>query len=123
MATAQGTARGGHTFRVSSEDEATGAVTFNTAGCVACHTDAAALTSTIKDTQTEISGLLDQLRTKLIDKGLLNPANDLAVPTTYKGHELGVFYNYKYIEEDQSLGVHNYKYTKALLLNSIAALQ
>ena len=120
MATAVGTASGGHTFRVTHA--ASGAV--NTAGCVSCHTDAADLTAKITDTQTEIATLLEELKTKLVDKGLLNPTTDLAiVPQDFEGHEAGALYNYKYVEEDQSLGIHNYKYTKALLLNSIAALQ
>lgn len=119
MATAIATSAGGHTFRVSNET--TGAI--NTAGCVQCHTVPADLTAAITNTQTEISTLLEELRTKLIDRGLLNDATDLAIPGTFEGHELGAFYNYKYVEEDQSLGIHNYKYAKALLLNSIAALQ
>lgn len=119
MATANGVTSGGHTFRVA--DSETGAI--NTAGCVQCHSDVAGLNTKISNTQNEIASLLGNLKTKLIDKGLLDGNTDLAVPGEFKGHELGAFYNYKYISEDKSFGVHNYKYAKALLVNSIAALQ
>ncbi len=123
MATAQGTASGGHTFNVANESGA-----INTAGCVACHSDAAALKTKIDDTQAEIAGLLAQLETKLLEKGILNP-NDLpyalassASPLTLTEHQAGALWNYQYVREDQSLGVHNYKLAKKLLQNSIAAL-
>jgi hypothetical protein len=119
MATAVGTQSGGHTFNVASESGA-----INTAGCVACHADVAALNTLTNDTQAEITNLLGELKAKLVERGLLNPDTDLAiVPQDFEGHEAGALFNYKYVEEDQSLGVHNYKYTRALLLNSIAALQ
>ncbi len=119
MATANGTGSGGHTFNVA--DATTGAI--NTAGCVACHSTPADLNASIVSTQTEIANLLQTLKSKLVEKGLMNENTDAAVARTYTGHELGAFYNYKYVSEDNSFGVHNYKYAKALLQNSIAALQ
>jgi hypothetical protein len=47
----------------------------------------------------------------------------LNVPGTYANELAGAFYNYKVIEEDRSHGLHNYKYTKTLLTNSIAAIE
>lgn len=120
MATAQGTALGGHTFNVS-EGEEFGDI--NYAACSACHQDEGELETMVNDTRAEIDGLMEQLKNLLVDRGLLNPATDLAIPGDFEGHEAGALYNYKYVEEDQSRGIHNYKYAKALLENSIAALQ
>jgi formate-dependent nitrite reductase cytochrome c552 subunit len=119
MAAVQGGAEmGGHTFSVSNED---GDV--NTAGCATCHTDSDELETKIADTQAEIDALFDELRAKLVDRGLLDDATDYAiVPQDFEGHEAGAFYNYKYVKYDHSRGVHNFKYTKTLLENSIAAL-
>lgn len=118
MATAQATNSGGHTFRVISE---TG--TINSAACVECHPVAADLTSLVNAKQAEIEDLMAQLRTKLIDRGLLGADDYAIVPQDFEGHEAGALFNYKFVLEDQSNGVHNYKYARALLINSIAALQ
>jgi mono/diheme cytochrome c family protein len=123
MASAQGVESGGHTFNVSNEDG-----DINTASCVQCHTDAGELETLIEDTQTDIAALLDELQTALIDKGILNP-NDLPYanasggnPLQLTANELGALYNFQYVREDQSLGIHNYKFAKKLLENSIAAI-
>ena len=119
MGTAQATESGGHTFRVTSESG-----NINTAACVECHPVAADLNTLVDAKQVEIEDLMAQLKTKLVDRGLLNATSDLAiVPQDFEGHEAGALYNYKFIEEDKSRGVHNFKYAKALLINSIAALQ
>lgn len=118
MATAQGTASGGHTFRVVSEAGA-----LNTAACIACHTNTTDLNNLMAKSQNTIDSLLLVLQTKLIERGKINPATDLAVPGTFEGHEAGALFNYRFVQEDQSLGVHNFKYAQALLVNSIAALQ
>lgn len=115
---------GGHTFRVRAE----GGGDINEAGCIQCHEDlinADQFQDYVSDTQTEIQMLLDSLSNILLDRGILNP-NDLPyadVPLDLSSLELGILWNYQYVREDQSLGVHNYKYAKALLLNSIEALQ
>jgi hypothetical protein len=123
MATAQGLEAGGHTFNVSNEDGE-----INQAGCVQCHDNSGELETMIVDTQTEIQALLDELQQKLLDNGILNP-NDLPYANASSGNpleltadELGALYNFQYVREDQSLGIHNYKFAKKLLENSIAAL-
>lgn len=72
--------------------------------------------------QTEVQILLDNLKDRLIDAGLLADQNGsyLAVPGTYPMDEAGALYNYLYCKNDRSLGIHNYPYTRALLHNSIA---
>jgi hypothetical protein len=116
---------GGHTF-VLSYTTAINPVkptdyTYTTTSCVPCHTTADAL-AMLKSTQTEVVALLGTLQTKLVSAGLLNSTTDLAVPGTYDAKYVAAFLNYKYVQEDKSFGVHNPKYIKTLLNNSIAAL-
>jgi hypothetical protein len=124
MAEGEGTENGGHTWRIANEDGSK----VNLTACKKCHTG---ITSTdLNGRQTEIVGLLAQLKAKLVDMKLLNGETDLALPynkepgkmSEWSTKEAGAFFNYKMIEEDRSEGVHNYKYIKALLVNSLAAL-
>ncbi len=124
MATAQAVESGGHTFAVANEDGE-----INMAGCIQCHDDSGALETLVENTQTEIGDLMAELETLLLDRGILNP-NDLPYanasgsnPLELNEHEAGALYNYQYVREDQSMGVHNAKFAKKLLENSIAALQ
>jgi len=124
MAEGEGTEVGGHTWRIKNEDGSK----VNLTSCKKCHTDIT--TVDYKGRQTEIVGLIAQLRTKLIAAKLLNEATDLAWPynnasgtgAEWTTKQAGAYFNYKMVEEDRSEGVHNYKYIKALLVNSIAAL-
>jgi hypothetical protein len=110
---------GGHTFRVTSEEG-----DLNTAGCVQCHMDTDELETMFAATQADISNLLDSLGNRMKDLGLLDDNLEYAVvPQDFTSLQLGVLWNYQYIKEDKSLGVHNYKYSKKLLENSIEALQ
>lgn len=123
MAAGEGTENGGHTWRIKNEDGSK----VNLNGCKKCHTD---ITSTdYKGRQTEILGLIAQLKVKLVALKLLD-ATDLAIPSAnalgkgadWSTKEAGAFFNYQLILADRSNGVHNYKYIKALLINSLAAL-
>jgi hypothetical protein len=110
---------GGHTFRVISEDG-----DLNTAGCVQCHMDTDELEMKVATSQGEISVLLDSLGNTLKDLGLLDEdLNYAVVPQDFTSVQLGVLWNYQYIKEDKSLGLHNFKFSKTLLENSIEALQ
>ncbi|TSA38574.1 MAG: hypothetical protein D4R64_02690 [Porphyromonadaceae bacterium] len=125
MAAGVGTENGGHTWRINNADD----TKVNLTGCKKCHADA---TSTdINGRQTEIEGLLNQLGDRLIALKLLNAVDHLALVynkepgkmTPWTAKEAGAFFNYKVIAADRSMGVHNYKYTKALLVNSLEAIQ
>lgn len=110
---------GGHTFAVISEDGE-----LNTAGCIQCHSDEDALVATVDETQAEIADLLNQLGTRLNELGLLQDNLEYAVvPQDFTSLQLGILWNYKYVYEDQSGGVHNYKFAKKLLENSLEALE
>ncbi|HJW30139.1 MAG TPA: hypothetical protein VJ508_12945, partial [Saprospiraceae bacterium] len=113
MGTAQATESGGHTFRVISE-----AGVINTAACVECHPNANDLNALVDDRQAQIDTLLVHLKDLLVARGLLNETTDLAIPGSFEGHEAGALFNYKFVQEDKSKGVHNFKYARALLTNS-----
>jgi hypothetical protein len=69
---------------------------------------------------------MEDLKALLESNGIMDTVAHpgyLVVPGTYSNELAGAFYNYKVIEEDRSHGLHNYKYTKTLLENSIAAIQ
>jgi hypothetical protein len=118
MGTAQATESGGHTFRVISEEG-----NINTAACVACHPVAADLNALVDDRQAQIEAKLLELENLLVARGLYDAAKGQNIKGDYEGHEAGALYNFKFVEEDLSRGVHNFKYAMALLNNSIAAMQ
>jgi hypothetical protein len=98
---------GGHTWKVP------------VASCTPCHDDATSLD--LNGKQTYIAGLIDELKTGLITKGVLD-AEGHPVVGTYPIAQAQAFYNYAGIVDDRSLGVHNYEYIKQLLVNSISAV-
>ncbi|HOW31573.1 MAG TPA: hypothetical protein PLP88_08400 [Bacteroidales bacterium] len=117
MATPIGTLAGGHAWYASNEEE--GLVT---SGCSPCHTSSEANTL-VEEVQTEITGLLDQLKAKLIEKGLLKSDGSTVVTgKNFSQMQIAALLNYKMCYYEASHGVHNYKYTKALLTNSFEAL-
>jgi hypothetical protein len=63
------------------------------------------------------------LAKNLINPTTLHPLGTTANPKVYQGHEMGAVYNFLLVENDKSHGMHNYKYTKALLQNSIDAIK
>lgn len=94
--------------------------------CVACHSSAESFNH--GDLQTEIAGLLSQLETHLVDAGVLevehegekgHPIEGITIPNAHAG----AMYNYLMIYDDGSLGLHNPKYVRTLLQNSIAVFE
>lgn len=98
---------GNHTFNPTLE------------ACAQCHGDQTDFD--IDGVQTNVLALLAQLESKLEEKGVM--ANGTVVPATYKINLVRAYYNYILVEEDRSEGVHNPDYIKALLQNTIEALQ
>jgi formate-dependent nitrite reductase cytochrome c552 subunit len=99
--------------------------------CVSCHPDG--IENETEEMQEEIHALLEELHYKLIDIAVADSAGYLlgedginrassSNPANLEADKLGAFFNFKFIEEDRSGGVHNYKYAKALLTNSLEAL-
>ncbi len=93
-------------------------------GCTVsgCHTDAAVVKSMFDENRAEIAALELELETALKDMGLLDADGYVAVPATLTQDQLGIILNLKLVHYDHSYGAHNYRYTKALLVNSLAAL-
>jgi hypothetical protein len=107
-------------------------MTPNANGCIDCHPNG--IQAELNLLQAEFAGYMETLFEILQEKGIImddgylmgndgvnrasanNPANLTA-------DELGAFYNYKFVYYDHSGGVHNYKYARALLLNTINAIQ
>ncbi|HEX5111617.1 MAG TPA: hypothetical protein VFV79_02140 [Saprospiraceae bacterium] len=119
MGTVQdGVASGGHTFRVITEEGV-----INTAACAECHPNANDLRALVSDRQGQIEARLEELEALLVARGKWDPAIEQNTKGKYAAYEAGALFNFRYVSEDLSQGVHNFKYANALLVNSIAALQ
>lgn len=119
MAEPYGTQAGGHTMSMTYEYHGSDAVWAE--GCLNCHTEDEAHELT-EDFQAEIKGLLTQLKTELDVAGITESGGYRPVPGKYSGLLVGAYVNYYALSEDGSYGVHNPKYAKKLLENTIAAL-
>jgi len=135
---------GGHSFRIGGEVHESPKL--NNAGCLNCHTemkqvagkhlfDRAASSDfdgdgRIETIQEEVQGLLE----KIINKqgtGLLQTMKDplydakgvvIRNKVQYPIEVVAALYNYKFVLEDGSKGMHNTKYAVQLLIDSIKAL-
>jgi hypothetical protein len=106
--------QGGHSFTPSI------------AACNGCH----GTTDTNYDysgTQTQVAGLLEELRDELVGAHVVEWLEaDQAYEPIVGTHPMVLaqaYFNWIGLEEDRSLGAHNPKYVKALLLNSIEAVK
>ncbi|MHB1687965.1 MAG: T9SS type A sorting domain-containing protein [Ignavibacteriaceae bacterium] len=125
---------GGHTWKMSGTDSA-GVATDNTTACQSCHGpitdfdeipapyDYAGIANggPIPGVQTEVKALLTKLASLLPDSVIANPSS----PTVGKGlsqTQLGALYDYIFVSKDRSMGIHNAKYTFALLTRAIGTL-
>jgi len=138
---------GGHSFRI--EGEVHERRTLNAAGCLSsgCHSEMKPVSGTpyfdrkapadydgngkIETVQQEVLGLYEKL---INDKGtgLLQTMKDPLYDakgrfiennkTQYPVEVVGALYNYKFVREDGSKGIHNTTYAVQLLMDSIKAL-
>jgi hypothetical protein len=117
----RGNTAGGHSLSMNYESR--GQAREFTASCEDCHgedTDFDFL-----NTQTDVAALWDSLSNilhadSILIDGDINASS--SAPLTLTADQAGAVMNLLYVEEDGSLGVHNPKYVKALLQNSIQAL-
>ncbi len=121
---------GGHTFTMAWKSE-DGKAYESSEACVKCHGEKAESFNfaTIdydgdgqyEGVQTEVQHLLDQL------SALLPPDNSkkdaLTINSTWSRAQLQAAYNWNFVKEDKSLGVHNTAYAVGLLKASIADLK
>ena len=77
----------------------------------------------VEGVQTEVQGLLDSLAILLENANLRIIATDsIVVRNIVLADTAGALFNYEYVKEDRSLGVHNTAYTVGLLQSSIEFL-
>jgi len=84
--------------------------------CIACHPNGA---------PDEINGFTTDMATleSLLAANNMFDADGYYVPATYSAQLAQAAWNYRMLLEDKSKGIHNPGYTRALLKNSIEALQ
>jgi len=118
MAEPYGVQAGGHSMKMGYDYH--GHTVLNTAGCVACHSDAATLA---EEYQAEIAAKLAELKTLLDGTGITVDGDTHPVPGTYAPEVVGAFLDFQSINEDRSLGVHNPTYISGVLDYAISVLQ
>jgi hypothetical protein len=125
---------GGHTWEMSYLSTNLGATNKveQTGVCAQCHGQIASFDFPVQDNngviqgvQTSTQGLLNQLSTLLpnssgVIDGLVKTS--LSVKTNWTQQQLEAAYNWEFVANDGSLGVHNYPYASGLLKASIANL-
>jgi hypothetical protein len=91
--------------------------------CQACHEGAENFD--MHGVQTEVKAMVDELTTLFVQKSMLDPETGLWVntPVTYPEAVANAMWNYIFVVEDQSMGVHNSTYTKALLQQALDAMK
>jgi hypothetical protein len=93
--------------------------------CQTCHADLDTLDR--NGVQTEIQAMLDEVRDLLISAGIIDlerdPEGNRSLPGTYPEEVASAMWNYMFVLEDQSRGVHNPPFEKAHLEQALAALQ
>ncbi|MCK9204165.1 MAG: hypothetical protein M0P58_06990 [Bacteroidales bacterium] len=114
QALARGNVVGGHSLWMSNEVENIQ----NVSACIACHSGATSFD--VGGKQTEIAGLIKELKTKLAIANMLD-TNTMLLKTgkKYSQKQLAVYWNFMMVEADRSLGVHNYLYTHDVLQSGI----
>jgi hypothetical protein len=93
--------------------------------CLECHSDTEDFD--INGVRTEVTAMVDELHQIFIDQEMLDAETDLWIlpegGATYPEAVAQAMWNYKFVVADQSMGVHNTAYTKALLEAALAAMQ
>ncbi len=111
---------GGHTFKVAYAMDSTTTI-LNPKGCEECHGEVSM--EFVEQSQNKVKGLLEQLRVMLPH----NTTGDTTQPlspgnATLKPIQKAASYNYYFVLNDGSYGVHNHLYSTGLLLSSIEQL-
>jgi hypothetical protein len=80
----------------------------------------------LESARTEVQALLDQIQPLLIAAGIMDADPDRvnrSVEGVYPAEIAAAMWNYMFVVEDQSLGVHNTLFAKLLLQQALEALQ
>ena len=114
MAEPYGDQAGGHNMSVSYGYH--GGTELLVDGCLDCHTDEDQLIENTEEFIAEIEADMEELWQMLVDAGIGDSTNaTYAVTGTHTNAAAGAFYNFKYIEEDKSNGIHNPTYTRQMI--------
>jgi hypothetical protein len=97
--------------------------------CQTCHTDVE--TFDVNETQTEIEALLAEVKTLLIGSGIMQAdyeengeiQENRSVAGDYPPEVVAAMWDYMFVVEDQSMGVHNPAFARALLNAAKANLE
>jgi len=89
--------------------------------CQECHADAEDFN--MNGVQTEVQAMFDELTDLFTEQGYIDPENGRWVTGMYPEAIANAMWNYKFVIEDQSMGVHNSTYAKALLEQALEALK
>jgi len=120
----QDTLVGGHTFRAYN-DRGTPEVTddvVNTWGCVDCHGQVSPMF--VHLSQESIKALLDTLKALLPKDATGAPIVHVRLdPKLYTKAEIAGAYNYYFVLNDGSYGVHNHRYAEKLLRDAIQEIK
>ncbi len=128
---------GGHTFKVAYTAPGDSVPVLNPTGCTECH--GTVTLDFVELTQTKTKNLLAKLRTALPKRDSIGTEilfQDTVAYQSWKNSatygfakrrltvaELAAAYNYQFVTNDGSYGVHNFKYTEELINSSIEQLQ
>jgi len=122
---------GGHTFNVKFAGNATVPAKELVGACQTCHgPDVTQIDFPLMDydgdgvidgAQTEVQHLLDQLAVMLPPVG--QSKSSVTIDSTWTQPQLEAAYNYLFVQNDGSHGIHNMAYTVGLLKASIADLK
>lgn len=88
--------------------------------CQTCHPGATSFD--IDGVQTKVQGMLADLKAALTTAGLLDADGNI-VAGTYPEKQAAALWNYSYITDDKSSGVHNPPYTEAVLQAALDAMK
>jgi hypothetical protein len=99
------------------------------ARCQTCHTDLEDFDH--NGVQTEITDLLAEVKALLINSGIIQAdyeengevQQNQSVPGEFPEEVVSALWNYMFVVEDQSMGVHNAPFTRALLEAAKASLE
>jgi hypothetical protein len=90
--------------------------------CTDCHEGLE--TFDLEGAQTEVDALLAQIQPLLVEAGIMDPEREnRSVEGVYPAEIAAAHWNYMFVLEDQSRGVHNTLYAKLLLQQALDALQ
>lgn len=119
MAEPYGAQSGGHTWAMSYEYH--GSNVDNIAGCNECH-------NLVEDfgffgIQERVEELLGEVKTLLVDQGVINASSGRYVPGTYPEDLVAAAVNWQMFYKDGSKGIHNPRYAISVLMNTLEYLQ